>query len=319
VDAEAYEDYLRGRYHWNKRNLEGLMKGAVYFQKAVDRDPSYATAYAGLADSASRLGFWMDSIPDEGCLRGKAAALKAIELDNTLSEAYAALCYASLHYDFDIPAAEEAARRAIELDPRNAFAIQGRALCLMAKGHVEKATAEILRASRLEPLSMVLQWNVATFHYFARQHDLSIAQAQKILDLDAKFAQGHWALAVNFVQKKMYDAAVAEMKVAVEISGPAPFYMGSLGYVYGITGRRDEALAMMNELQELSKRRHVSAHWTGLIYTALDQKDEALDCFERARLEHAPWMAYLKPTPWFDNLRSDPRYYCMLQRMNIPI
>jgi TolB-like protein/Flp pilus assembly protein TadD len=319
VDADAYELYLQGRYHWNKRNLGGLTKGAEYFQKAVDCDPTYAAAYAGLADSASRLGFWMDATPEEGCARGKAAALKAIELDDSLSEAHAALCYASVHYDFNISVAERAARRAIELNPRSEFALQGGALCLMQRGRAEDATAEILRAVQIEPRSMVLQWNAATFLWFARQYDQSISQTQKILELDSNAAQAHWILALNLVQKKKYDDAVEAMQQTVQISGPAPFYLGALGYVYAVAGSRDDALRVMNELHELSKRRHVSPHWIGLIYAALDEKDKAFLWLDRAHQEHAPWIAYAKAIPWFDNLRSDARFYCLLQRMNIPI
>jgi TolB-like protein len=201
VNAQAYEAYLKGRYHWNKRDLEGLTKGAEYFQKAIDSDPTYAAAYAGLADSASRLGFWADVAPAEGCARGKAAALKAIEMDNTLAEAYAALWYSSLHYDFDVRAAEEAAQRAIELGPNNAFAVQGRECCLMVRGRAEEAAAEGLRAVQLEPLSLALQWTAGMAHYFSRQYDKAIALSEKILELDPRFAPSHYTLGLVFVQK----------------------------------------------------------------------------------------------------------------------
>jgi TolB-like protein/Flp pilus assembly protein TadD len=319
VDAEAYESYLKGRYHWNKRNLEGLMKGAEYFQRAIDRDPTYAAAYAGLADSASRLGFWMDTKPEDGCARGKAAALKAIEMDATLAEAHAALCFASLHYDFNIRAAEEASQRAIELDPHNAFAFQGRACCLMARGRAEDAIAEIRRAVQLEPLTLVLQWTFGIFLYLARQYDQALAQSQQVLELDSKFAPFHWTLGFVLLKKGMYEQAVNEMEEAVQTSRRAPFYLGALGHIYGAAGRREDALKVISELEELSKQRHVSPYWAALIYTALCEKDSAFLGLERAYREHAPWMAYLKPFPWFDNLRSDSRYYSLLQRMHIPI
>jgi serine/threonine protein kinase len=319
VDAEAYELYLKGRHYWNKRNLEGLRKGAEYFQKAVERDPTYAAAYAGLADSASRLGFWTDTPPEEGCARGKAAALKAIELDSTLSEAYSALWYASLHYDFDICAAEEAVQRAAELDPHNAFALQGRGCCLMARGRAEEAVAEILHAVQLEPLTMALQWTAGVFHYLARQYDEAIRLSLKSRELDPKFIPLNWTLGLAFVQKGMCGPAVNELEKAVEISRREPFYLGILGYTYGAVGRSRDALNIVSELNELLKHRHVSPYWTGLIYTALSEKDEAFPWLERAYQEHAPWMAYLKAPPWWDNLRSDPRYYSLLQRMNIPL
>jgi tetratricopeptide (TPR) repeat protein len=272
VDAEAYELYLKGRHYWNKRNLEGLMKGADYFQKAVERDPTYAAAYAGLADSASRLGFWTDTRPEEGCARGKAAALKAIELDSTLSEAYSALWYASLHYDFDICAAENAVRRAIELDPHNTFALQARACCLMARGRAEEAVAEILYAVQLEPLTMVLQWTAGACHYFARKYDQAIDLSEKSRERDSTFTPTCFTLGCAFVQKGMYGPAVNELEKAVEISRREPFYLGTLGYIYGAVGRRQDALKIVSELNELSKHRHVSTYWTGLIYVALSEK-----------------------------------------------
>lgn len=275
VDAKAYEFYLKGRYHWNKRSLEGLMKGAEYFQKAIDRDPTYAAAYAGLADSASRLGFWTDTKPEDGCARGVAAARKAIEMDNTLAEAYAALCYSSLKFDFNICAAEEAAERAIELDPHNAFAFQGRACCLAVRGRVEDAVAEISRAVQLEPLSMVIQWTASVFLYFARQYDEAIALSQRGLELDPQFAPLHWTLGLSFVHKHAYQQAVDEMEESVRISRRSPFYLGALGHVYGASGRRDDALKVILEMQELSKQRHVSPYWPGMIYAALGEKDEA--------------------------------------------
>jgi TolB-like protein/Flp pilus assembly protein TadD len=258
VDPKAYEAYLKGRHHWNKRNLEGLTRGAEYFQKAIESDPTYAAAYAGLADSASRLGFWADVPPAEGCARGKAAALKAIEMDNTLAEAYAALWYASLHYDFDVRAAEEAAQRAMELDPYNAFAVQGRECCLMVRGRAEEAATEGLRAMQLEPLSLVLQWTASISLYFARQYDESIALSEKILELDPQFAPSRFALGLAFAQKPMHERAVSEMELAVQISQRGPLYLGYLGHIYGATGRKEDAFKIINELRELSKQRHIS-------------------------------------------------------------
>jgi TolB-like protein/Flp pilus assembly protein TadD len=320
VNAEAYEMYLKGRYHWNKRNLQGLTKGAEYFQKAIDRDPTYAAAYAGLADTASRMGFWTDAPPEDACARGKVAALRAIEMDNTLSEAYAGLGYAHLHYDFDIRAAEEAAERAIELDPHNSLALQGRSLCFAVKGQAVDAVAELGRALQLEPLNVHLLWNRCIFYYFARQYDEALALCTKALELDPKSAPLHWTLGLILVQKQMNGKAVEEAEEAVEISCRAPFFLGNLGHIYGAVGREEDALKTIRELEELSKQRHVSPYWHGMTYAAFpNKKDEALLWLERARQDRAPWMIYLKGPPWFDNLRSDPRYYSLLQRMNIPI
>jgi TolB-like protein/Flp pilus assembly protein TadD len=319
VNAEAYELYLKGRYHWNKRNLPGLTKGAEYFQQAIDRDPTYAAAYAGLADTASRLGFWTDAPPEEACARGKAAALQAIEMDNTLSDAYAALAYTSLHYDFDIRAAREAADRAIELDPYNPLALQGRGLCLAVRGQSEDAVAELGRALQLEPLNVHFIWNKAAFHYFARQYGEALELSMKGLELDPKSAALHWILGLTLVQEQMYQRAMEEGEEAVQISARAPFFLGGLGYIYGAAGRDEDALQVIRDLGHLSQQRHVSPFWTGTIYAAIPRIDEAFLWLERAREERAPWMVYVKVLPWFDKLRADPRYYRLLQRMNIPI
>jgi TolB-like protein/Flp pilus assembly protein TadD len=319
VDPQTYEFYLMGRYHWNKRTLEGLTKAAVHFQQAIDCDPTYAAAYAGLADSASRLCWWIDSTPDEACLRGKAAALKAIELDSTLAEGYAALWFPLLSFDYNISAAEEAVERAIELDPQNAFALQGRACCLMARGRAEEGFAEALAAAHREPFTMVLQWNAALFGYIARQYDEAVALCQKGLELDPKFAPFHWTLSLAYVQTQSHGQAVDHMEEAVRLSDRLAYFLGGLGYVYGAVGKREGALRIVAELEDLSRQRHVSPFWRGMIYSALAESDEAIRWLERARLDHAPWMIYLKAPPWFDNLRSDSRYYTLLQRMNIPI
>lgn len=319
VDAEAYELYLKGRSHWNRRNLEGLVKGAEYLQWAIDRDPTYAAAHAGLADTASRLGFWTDAPPEEACARGKAAALRAIEMDSTLAEAFAGLGYAHLHYDFDIHSAEEAIERAIELDPHNAIAVQERGLCFAARGRAEDALAQLDLAGLLEPLNVHFQWNRCMFLYFSRQYDEAIALGHTTLELDPQSAPVREAIGLTLVQTQKYDDAVHALEEAVQISHRTPFFLGQLGYVYGAAGREAEALKVICELKELSKHRHVSPYWAGMIYAALAKKDEAFLWLDRALQEHAPWIAYLKAAPWFDNLRSDSRFYTLLRRMNIPI
>ena len=319
LDPEAYDCYLKGRYHWNKRTLEGLTKAMEHFQEAIEHDPTYAGAHAGLADSASRLGWWIDLAPEEGCFRGKAAALKAIELDKTLAEGHAALWFPLLSFDYNISAAEEAVERAIELDPQSAFALQGRACCLMARGRAEESFAEALRAARLEPFTMVLLWNAALFGYIARQYDEAIELCQKGLDLDPKFAPFHWTLGLAYVQRQWYGQAVEHMEESVRLSHRLSYFLGGLGHVYGAVGRREDALQIVGELEERCRQKHVSPYWTAMIYAALGDKDATLLWLDRAREDHAPWMIYLKSPPWFDNLRSDSRYYRLLQRMNIPI
>jgi tetratricopeptide (TPR) repeat protein len=190
----------------------------------------------------------------------------------------------------------------------------------MVRGRAEEAAIESLTAMQLEPFTLVLLWNAGIFHYLARKYDDAIELSQKGLELDPKFAPFRWTLAFAFVQKQNYTQAVYEAEEAVQISHRAPFFLGALGHVYSAVGRTEDALKVISELANLSYRRHVSPYWRGMTYAIFpEKKDEAFLWLERALQNHAPWMVYLKAPPWFDNLRSDSRYYNLLQRMNIPI
>lgn len=178
---------------------------------------------------------------------------------------------------------------------------------------------ELGRALQLEPLNVHLFWNKATFHYCARQYDEAVELSMKGLELDPRSAALHWILGLTLVQKQMYGKAVEEVEEAIQISGRAPFFLGALGHTYAATGREQDAQQVICELGQLSKQRHVSPFWTGAIYATFPRRDEAFLRLERAREERVPWMVYVRALPWFDNLRADPRFYRLLQRMNIPI
>jgi adenylate cyclase len=318
VVPEAYECYLKGRFFWNKRTADGMAKGAEYFQLAIDRDPTYALAYTGLADSATRLGFWGHVRPEQGCLRGKAAASKALELDDTLAEAHASLGFAILHYDFSIPRAEEECRRAMELDPRSSSAAQLRACCLIAAGRAEEGAAEALRAVQLDPLSLPLQWTAGVFLYFARQYDRAIEECYKLLELDPNFALARWTIALCLVKKGMYDAAITEMETAVRALGHSQSFLGALGYCYAAAGRKEEMQKVLNQLHEISKQHYVSVYWSAMAAPAIEKRDDALRGLEAARREHVPWMPYVRLAPYFDDLRSDARFQDLMHHMNFP-
>lgn len=318
VDPEIYEIYLRGCFQFNKRTPESLSKSAEYFQKAIEGDKGYPAAYAGLADSLSRMGWWGLVTPENGCGRAKAAALKAIALEDTLAEAHAALAFAIVHYDYAFLSAEKQGRRAVILDPRSPVAAQVLAVCLCAMGHHEGAVAEALRSVELDPLSLVHRWTAGILMINARQYERSIAQCRKAIELDPTFPPAHWAISFALLEEKQYESAVAEMEEAVRIAKRLPYYLGSLGHIYGRVGRKQDAMAVLAELEEASARQYVSAYWVGLVHAALNDKDAAFSCLERAYQEHAPWMAYVKNLSWFDNLREDPRFDDLLRRMNFP-
>jgi TolB-like protein len=314
VDPEAYEAYLKGRFHWNKRTLEGFTKAAEYFQQAIDKDAGYAAAHAGLADTASRLGWWGFVRPEDGCARAKAAAKKALEIDDTLAEAYAALGFATLFYDYSPRTAERQSRRATELDPKNPTAAQALGVCLAALGCLEEGISEVLRAIQLDPLSPMLHWTAGILMYQARRYDQVIAQSRKGLELDSAFPSLHWNIGLALLAKGIHEEGLKELEYAAQVANRFPYFLGTLGYGYGVTGRTEDARKVVSELSS----KPLSSYWIGMIYASLNDSDSALDFLERAYLERVPWLAYANVAPWFDNLRSNPRFEDLLHRMNSP-
>lgn len=318
VDPEAYEAYLKGRYYWNKRSGDALTKGAECFRQAIEKDPTYAAAYAGLADCAGSAGWLGFLSPDEGCGKGKTLALKALELDPTLADAHASLAWAAVHHDYDFLAAEREYERSIELNPGYATAHQWFGIFLAAVGRFEEAITELQRALRLDPVSLMINASLAWVYLCARRYDQAIEQWKKTLDLDPNFAHVHWGLGLGYLQKARYEQALAEMRKAVQLSHDAPLVVGLLGEAYAATGGRDEAQKVLQQLTELSKQRYVTPYVVGRIYTALNEKEEALRWLETAYRERAVWMVWLKVDARLDGLRSDPRFQDLLRRMNFP-
>jgi len=318
VDPEAYEAYLKGRYHWNRRSGEGLAKAAGYFQQAVAKDPTYGAAYAGLADCANIAGWWCFVSPQEGCGKAKAAALKALAVDNSLSEAHSSLGWSLLHYDFDFKGAEREFRRGLELNPLNTTAVEWFAVCLGIMGRFDESIAEILRAVRLDPLSPIIATVAGMLLFLARRHEQSIEMCQKALELDPNFALARWTIATNLVQLGKHDAAIGDMEEVVRVTNRLPLHLYMLGHCYASGGRRDDALRILAEFRELSRQRYVSPYWLAVIYACLNEKDEAFRWLEVGYRERAAWMVYTRHFAWVDNLRLDPRFEDLLRRMNVP-
>ena len=318
VDPQVLEDYLRGRYFWNKRTMQDMSKGAEYFQRAIDKDPYYAPAYAGLADSATRLGWWGYVKPEDGCGRAKAAALKAIEIDNTLSDAHAALAFAILHYDYSFQAAEEASLRAIELDPRSPFAAQAYGCVLMTTVRTEEGVLQALRAVQLDPLSLILQWTAGVWLFIARQYDRAIAQSRRCLELDPAYPPARSTIALALAQTRRDDFGITDMEEVVRAAGMSQYMLGVLGYCYGVAGRWADAVRVLDQFREAAKKRYVSPFWPAAIQGALGEMDEAFQLLEAGRQERAAWIPWVKVVPWFDFLRSDSRFDDLVRRIGIP-
>jgi serine/threonine-protein kinase len=318
-NPRAHEAYLKGLYFWNKWTEEGIRKGIDNFQQAIEIDPRYALAYAGLADAYNALGdFGMGSVPPrEAAAKAEAAARQAIELDEGLAEGHAALAMAQFRCDRDWISAEKEFKRALELNPNYATAHHWYAHYLMAADRIEEALAESNRAYDLSPIDpemgVHLQW-----HYFMTgDYDQVILQGRKILEFDPTFNETHLYLGLAYEQKAMYQDAIIELETAVHLSGGRVIAKSSLGHAYAISGKRDAALKVLTELRDSSKQRYISSYDFAMLYLGLGNKDQAMARLEKAYQEGSYWLFTLKCEPRLYPLRSDPRFQRLLHRVGL--
>jgi TolB-like protein len=313
VDPEAYEAYLKGRHHWNRRSADDLKKAIEYFQRAIEKEPNYAPAHTGLADCAGIAGFWSFAAPAEGCGKAKSAALKSLQIEET-PEARASLGWAILHYDWDFSSAEREFQRAIEGNPRYATAHQWYAHCLGGMGRFEDAFEELKCAMQLEPLALIIGTSYAGISWLGRQWDQAIEQTRKTLDLDPDFVPGLWALVRSYVGKGVHESAITYAQQAVERSdGTQLYFIADLGHAYASAGRKPDAIRVINRLQEISTHRYVDPCLIAQVFVALGEHAEALRYLEYALQQRAAWVSYLPTDPWFDPLRSNSRFQDLLQ------
>ena len=318
VSSEAYEAYLKGRYYWNLRTEEGLKKGTEYFQQAIEKDPGYALAYAGLADSYVVMGDWDIMASEEAFPRAKAAALKALDMDETLAEAHVPLGAVKGEYDWDWVGAETEYKRAIELNPSYATAHQWYAELLSRLGRANEAIAEIKRAQELDPLSLIISATSANVLFYARQYEQTVAQCRRTLELNARFAPAHLNLGWAYEQEKLYDEAISEYQKVIALEPHNPAMARNLARSYVAAGKRTEALTIISNLRELSKQRFVSPYGMAQLYTALGDFDQAFAWLGKSYEEHENELTCAKMDPRLDPLRSDPRFQALLRRMNFP-
>ena len=317
--AEAHQRYLRGRYFWNKRTREGIAQGIQHFREAIDADPGYALAYAGLADCYNFLGAFGIAIvpPAETMPKAKAAANKALEIDESLAEAHASLAFAYLYYDWDWTGAERHFRRAIELSPNYAPAHQWYSHLLMARKRTGEAIAKAKRAAELDPLSLTAAMNLGWQYHWARQPEQAVATFRKILEMEPSFEQGHWGLGLAYEQEKKFDQAVAEFSRAAELSEGNPVYVAALGHAHAAAGRRDEAAKIAITLEERARTAYVPPYWMATLAVGLAQKDRAFFWLDQAHAERSGGMIWLAADPRMDPLRSDPRFDVLLRRVGL--
>lgn len=317
VHPEAYEAYLKGRHHWNRRSADDLKKAMEYFQRAIEKEPNYAPAHVGLADCAGVAGFWSFAAPADGCGKAKAAALNSLKIEDT-AEARASLGWAILHYDWDFLAAESEFQRAIQLNPNYATARQWYGHCLGCMGRFDEAYEELRRAIHLEPLSLIISTSYAGISWLGRQWDQAIEQTRKTLDLDPNFAAGLWARARSYDGKGMHQDAIAYAEEAVKLSGGTQlFFLTDLGNAYARAGNQSQATDVLQKLLEIQKHRYVDPCLIAQMCAALGKTEEAIKFLEHALHVRAAWVAYLPTDPWFDSLRGDPGFGDLLQRAGL--
>jgi serine/threonine protein kinase/Tfp pilus assembly protein PilF len=314
----AYQDYLKGCYYWNKRTAKSVKKGIEYFEQAIEKDPSYPLAYAGLADSYDILGFYGFAAPRDAFPKAKAAALKALEIDETLSEAHASLAYAKFYYDWDWLAAEREYKRSIELNPAYATAHMFYSTCLMATGRNREALAESEKALELDPLSLINNANVALLLYFERSYDQVIAQCRKTLEMDPNFVVTHAWLGQTYLQKGVFHDAIKEFQKTIELSEGSPIYVAMLGHAYAVAGDVPEAQKVLDELKTQSVGAYVSSYSIAEVYVGLGDNDQAFEWLQKAYEERSRALVFLRVEPRLDPVRSDPRYADLLHRMGLP-
>jgi TolB-like protein/DNA-binding winged helix-turn-helix (wHTH) protein/Flp pilus assembly protein TadD len=318
VNPEAYESYLKGRYFWNKRTPDSLKVALAYFNQAIDEDPMYAQAYSGLADTYALLGDWQYGVmtPKEALPKAKAAASKALELDSTLSEAHNSLAFCFDAFDWDFDAAGKEFQRSIELNPGYATAHHWYSWHLSLLGRYDQAIEEMRKAKSLDPLSLIINADLAELLSIAHFYDESIIQSRKTIEMDPNFALAHNQLAQAYLQKQMNAEAIAELQKAVQLSAGSPTCIANLARAYAASGRTSEAEKLLSDLKSHSNGGYSDAAEVSMVYAALGDKEQAMHWLEIGYEQRFNPGVLLRPG--FDPLRADPRFQDLVHRIGFP-
>jgi TolB-like protein/DNA-binding winged helix-turn-helix (wHTH) protein/Tfp pilus assembly protein PilF len=320
VSPEAYEDYLKGRYYWNKRSGDGFEKAIGYFEEATRRDPQYALAYAGLADCYGIIGATIyGSVPSlEAAPKAKAAAIRALEIDPTLAEAETSLATAKFNYDWDWAGAAEGFKKAMQLDPTYATAYQRYSLYLSAMGKFDDSFEQIRKARELEPLSISINASFGWRLYLAREYDRSIAQLRDTLEMDPAYEWAHLTLGQAYEQKGQFELAIEELQKAVELSHSSPLTISALAHAEALSGNHAAANKLLTQLETLSKKQYVSPFYVAIVNLGLGKNEVAMNWLEKAYNDRSNGLVFLKVEPELDPLRKNPRYVALQSRLNFP-
>ena len=315
TSSSAYEAYLKGRYHWNRRTEEGIRQAIVYFQEAIREDPSYALAYSGLADSYTLLGFYYES-PRTALPQARAAAERALELDDRLGEAHASLAFIKTLYDWDFAEAEQEFQRAIELNPTYATAYHWYSVLLSVTGRHDESIQQIRRAAELDPLSRIINSYYGQSLAYAGRHQGADEQLRKTLELDPSWALGHMRLGQNFELPGLFSEAIPHYEKGVELAD-SPYGLGNLGHAYAKSGRVDDAYAVLERLEELAQSRYVAPIERANVYAGLGDLDSCFEWLEKAYDERSGLLPFERVLPVGKDIEHDPRFSDLMRRVGL--
>ena len=317
-NAEAYRLYLQGRHYWNRWTEEGFYKAIEYFQQAVEKDPNYALAYAGLADSYVLLGWNSYLPPKEAFPKGKVAAMTALRLDPDLAEAHAPLAALLWLHDWQWEEAQAEFKRSLELGPTYATANHWYAEYAMTMGRHEEAMARMRNGHELDPLSLIINVAVGWAFYFSCRYDEAIEQLRRTVELDPNYPVTYWILGLLLRKTRCYELAITEGEKAVKLSGGSPLMRAALAHTFGTAGRTEEAFQILDELTKLAKTKYVAPYFFAGIHIGLGENDRAIEYLEKSYEEHSHWLIYLRIDPSMDGLRDNPRFQDLLRRVGLP-
>jgi TolB-like protein/DNA-binding winged helix-turn-helix (wHTH) protein/Flp pilus assembly protein TadD len=317
VNPDAYEAYLKGRFFWNKRTADGMKEAISYFSQAIEKDPNYAPAYAGLTDSYALAGDWKYGVlaPKDAYPKAKAAAVKAVELDGTLGEAHISLALCLDNFDWDFSYAGKEFTRGIELSPSYATGHDWYGWHLASLGRNGEALGQVEKAENLDPLSLIISSDLAEEFLIDHRYDEAATQTQKTINMDRFFAPAHYVMGATFVQKHKYDEAISELQKATQLSEGSTAFNANLAYAYAVSGRRNEAVKILADLKNQSQHGFSNAPEIALVYVGMNDKDQAMTWLNKAFDERfSPWVLM---RPAFDPLRSDPRFQDLMHRIGL--
>jgi TolB-like protein/DNA-binding winged helix-turn-helix (wHTH) protein len=320
VAPEAYENYLKGRFYWNRRTDENLHRAIGYFENATKQDTQYALAYAGLSDCYAVIGAAIfGTMPaGEAAPKAKQAAQRALEIDPTLAEAETSLATVKFNYDWDWAGAEEGYQRAIQLNPNYATAYQRYSLLLTAMGRFQESFGQINKARELDPLSFSINFSLGWRLYLARQYDRAIVQLRNTLEMDQSYELPHLILGQAYEEKGAFDLAIPELRKAVDLSHGTPLMLSALAHAYARSGQRTEAQQLLIQLEAASKQQYVSPYYLAIVHVGLGEKEKALSLLETALTDRSNGLIFMAVEPELDPIRSDPRFIALERKLSLP-